>query len=70
MAGQPAESGEDEIILEEFISIDFHFLTKSYHYLTHTVQESIAKKILGSDRLAYGKVATHIHAALRVMDAR
>lgn len=50
MAGQAAESGEDKIILVEFISIDFHLLTKSYHYLTHTAQGSIANKILCSDR--------------------
>lgn len=30
MAGQPAESGEDEIIQEEFISMQFNFLPKSY----------------------------------------
>lgn len=50
MAGQPAESGGDKIILVEFISIDFHSLTKSYHRLTHTAEESIANRIQCSDR--------------------
>ena len=30
MAGQPAESGEDENVLEEFISMQFNFLPESY----------------------------------------
>lgn len=59
VAGQPAESRQDLIILEEFISMDFHFLTKSYHYLTHTLQDSIANKMLCPDRLADIKAATH-----------
>lgn len=68
MAGQPAESGEDKIILVEFISIDFHFLTKSYHYLTHTAEESIAYKILfRQTRWPPTQNRTHTHAVLRMM---
>lgn len=40
MAAQPAGSGGDEIILEEFVSMGFHFLPKSY-YLTPTILKRI-----------------------------
>lgn len=58
-AVQPAESRGDVIILDGLISMEFYFLTKSYHYLTHTGQACIANKILCWDRLADRDAANH-----------